>query len=403
MVGFALVLAAAACSDSITDPHLEPLDGPKLALSGQFTCAILDDDSVNCWGAWGGAPGFPPTEQPPTRLPPLPDGSRFVGLYAGALHTCGLTGAGVAYCWGWNTYGQLGDGTTQFRLEPTRVATDEAFVSLATGSFSTCGLNAQGRVFCWGRNDLGQLGHGVSGEGELDPTPRPVSGSARFERIAGGAPYCALSVDHQAFCWGGAAGSFEGGVVDGRCDDGFYILYSTGPCTRPTAVRGAPRFAGLAVGGAACGWTESGEAWCWGEGWTGILGVGEAYPSLVAVEPRQVVGGLAFDEVAMGGGFSCGLADGQAYCWGVNMAGELGRGYLGSDPGDTHSTVEPGPVLSEAPFVRIVAGGRHSCAVDASGSVWCWGNNAHGQLGRPSSEGASTVPVKVEGVVAASW
>jgi alpha-tubulin suppressor-like RCC1 family protein len=83
-----------------------------------------------------------------------------VRITAGQSHTCGLTAAFTAYCWGDNTFGQLGDGTTTDRLTPTAVGGGLTFAYLKAGDLSTCGVTTTGVGYCWGDNEYGQLGNG---------------------------------------------------------------------------------------------------------------------------------------------------------------------------------------------------------------------------------------------------
>jgi alpha-tubulin suppressor-like RCC1 family protein len=85
------------------------------------------------------------------------------------VHSCALLTDGSAYCWGQNLHGQLGDGTTQNRSSPTRVAGDIRFRSLYAGGALTCGTATSGEEYCWGLNQAGQLGDG-SRESRSAPT-----------------------------------------------------------------------------------------------------------------------------------------------------------------------------------------------------------------------------------------
>ena len=93
--------------------------------------------------------------QPPVHL-------TFAAVSAGYLYTCGLTTAGVAYCWGFNSIGQLGDGTTTDRASPVLVGGGLSFAAVSTGSGHNCGLTTVGAVYCWGGNLHGQLGDGTT-------------------------------------------------------------------------------------------------------------------------------------------------------------------------------------------------------------------------------------------------
>jgi alpha-tubulin suppressor-like RCC1 family protein len=86
----------------------------------------------------------------------------FVSISTGASFACGLTVSGLAYCWGLNNYGQLGDGTTENRLTPVLVSGGLTFTELSAGIDQVCGVTKTA-AYCWGQNDRGQLGDGPGG------------------------------------------------------------------------------------------------------------------------------------------------------------------------------------------------------------------------------------------------
>ncbi len=84
---------------------------------------------------------------------------KFNRVFAGIYHSCGVTTSLKAYCWGTNTNGQLGDGTTARRLRPVAVAPTLNFAQLGTRGTHTCGVQKDTGVgYCWGSNAYGQLG-----------------------------------------------------------------------------------------------------------------------------------------------------------------------------------------------------------------------------------------------------
>ena len=91
-------------------------------------------------------------------------GLTFAAVSAGgdARHTCGVTVAGAAHCWGWNVFGELGDGTTTTRQSPVLVAGGLRFSAVRAGNNHTCGVTVEGTAYCWGRNADGQLGDGTT-------------------------------------------------------------------------------------------------------------------------------------------------------------------------------------------------------------------------------------------------
>jgi alpha-tubulin suppressor-like RCC1 family protein len=185
-------------------------------------------------------------------------GLSFSTLVAGWNHTCGLTSSGNAFCWGLNSQGQLGDGSTLDRLVPTLVR--GSVRSLVAGSAHTCGTS-NGTVLCWGWNAYGQLGDGST---EDKAQPGQVQGlPGRATELAAGAVHtCALVEGGDAFCWGqNVSGQLGDGTNENRA--------------RPVPVVGEHRFVDLDAGGAlTCATTADGARYCWGLNSSGQLGDG---------------------------------------------------------------------------------------------------------------------------------
>jgi alpha-tubulin suppressor-like RCC1 family protein len=162
----------------------------SLAMGSRHTCALATDGDAWCWGA--NATGQLGDGSTTPRLEPVrvSGGIKFTQLVSGSGfangsavqppvtgadvgtygHTCGLTAAGKAYCWGWNGNGQLGDGTQTDRFVPTAVSGNLTFETLALGSAYTCGMQGD-NVWCWGSNLNGQLGGNNGGQVGLTPSP----------------------------------------------------------------------------------------------------------------------------------------------------------------------------------------------------------------------------------------
>jgi alpha-tubulin suppressor-like RCC1 family protein len=186
-------------------------------------CGITTTGRVYCWGDNNrGQLGIGSIDTTAVRSPtPIAGNLQFIQLSLGALHTCGITVDHVAYCWGENYTGQLGDGTTTSRGSPTVVAGGLHFAYIAAGSgfavggaavapagspqagvAHTCALTETGVPYCWGWNDDGQLGDGTT---TSQLTPVPVAGSLQLTVIRlGGATTCGMR-GNAIWCWGGNA------------------------------------------------------------------------------------------------------------------------------------------------------------------------------------------------------
>ena len=135
---------------------------------------------------------------------------------AGLFHTCGLTNAGQALCWGDNDHGQLGDGTTDDSLAPVGVLTMSSGVAeISAGQVATCARTVGGAAKCWGDNELGQLGNDGSPVDSASPVQVTGLASGVTAISAGGTIGCALTTAVAAKCWG-AGGNVGDGVVEQR-------------------------------------------------------------------------------------------------------------------------------------------------------------------------------------------
>jgi alpha-tubulin suppressor-like RCC1 family protein len=339
---------------------------------------------------------------------------------AGGYHTCSLDGAGKAMCWGWNSYGQLGDGTTAFRDVPTAVSGGLTFTSITTGDYHTCALTSGGVAYCWGGNWAGQLGDTTNVDKYV---PTAVPGGLTFTSIsAGGSSNCGL-IAGAAKCWGWnsygqlgdttivdktapttVAGGFTftsivtggqqtcglvagaakcwGYNLDGELGDGTNADKHT-----PTVVSGGFTFTSIVIGAYhACG-LVAGAAKCWGANWNGQLGDGTTTPRNV---PTTVSGSLTFTAISAGYYHTCGLVAGAAKCWGYNGNGQLGDGT-------TTDQYAPTAVSGSLTFVSISGGGWYTCGVTTLGLAKCWGDNSYGQVGDGTTAGRTTPGTNVSG------
>lgn len=242
----------------------------ELSAGTLHTCGLTTGAEVYCWGGdhlgqvgdGGGVTAYGIT---PVRV--ALDRS-VASLSAGAWHTCAVTMAGEAFCWGSNITGQLGDGSTANRDRPVAVASEIPFASVSAGLDHSCALAEGGDAFCWGDNFYGQLGDGSHTSSTI---PVKVRGGPFARLDAGSQATCGLTVSGTAYCWGAN--------WDGRLGDGTLSSRST-----PVTVAGGLAFSAITLGtGHACGLTTDNVAYCWGWNLLGQLGDGSSTDRLTPV------------------------------------------------------------------------------------------------------------------------
>ena len=381
------VVGAQACDSSITGgvPHdtQPPASAPKIVsvAAGAHTCAISDAGAAYCWGYDANGPFGNGTASSTTPAPVISTGGLvFRSLSVSKLQdvTCGLTTTGAAFCWGDNATGQIGDGTKTVRLTPTAVGGGLAFKSIAVGSAHVCAVAVSGDAYCWGTSFNGAFGDGFHGT-RLTPT-RTASGLTFESVIAGGEFTCGLTKDGAAYCWGlNVTGQLGNGDVSVSFSD------------TPLRVASAVPFTSLAAGNqTVCGLAADGKAFCWGDGFFGEVGDGAAGTEGGQTRhdtPTAVAGGLTFQSVSSGFNTTCGVSTTAAtYCWGSNF------GAIGDGTEDQRA--KPTAVTGGLSFQTVAAGSGFTCGVTTGNTLYCWGNNENGQLG-DGTTARHTTPVEV--------
>ena len=352
-----------------------------LAIGASHSCAITNSGGVICWGANNyGQLGDGTNAQRLTPVNVVGLSSGVVQISAGENHTCARTNAGAVYCWGRNSYGGLGDGTTTDRSSPVLVSGMTDNVSdIAAGIFHTCAAkfdaaSSSTRVWCWGLNDEGQLGNNTQINSN---TPVLIAGHTALKVSAGGQHSCLTAYSGLLKCWGwNALGQLADGTTTRRLV----------PWPGPQGLS----FSELSVSvNHGCGVTAAGAVGCWGDDASGQLGRGSkgTYSTQGLVVPGLSSG---VSKIAAGGYHNCVLTSANGVkCWGDNSDGQIGSGS------NVNSLPSPTDVLGLTSGVSFVASGiAHSCAVMQSGTVKCWGDNSSGQLGDNSTTDRRT-PVEV--------
>jgi len=376
----------AACSDA-----LGPVPAGTFGLVAggfQHTCGLLGSGVAYCWGFNGSFQLGTGAVNERDSLPrPVAGGLEFTSIDAGEGHSCGITRAGAAYCWGsGQNDGALGNDTVDVSPVPVPVDGGLKFKAITLGRTHTCGLTTAGAAYCWGNNDFGKLG--ADSTALSVRTPVPVAGGHTFTTIAAGDYHtCAIAVGGAAFCWG--ANDF------GALGTGDTSSRSSHPV--PAAVAGGLKFRAIDGGNVhTCGLTTGGDVYCWGSGAWGQVGNGSHSDQPT---PVKVGGGQTYTAVSVGTNHSCALAvGGTLYCWGGDGAAQLGGTasetcIYGPGPTDNFPcTSTPIVAAGGQEFRALSAGGFHTCAVGTGGGAYCWGSNNDGQVGNGTA-GASVVVV----------
>ncbi|WP_050430645.1 RCC1 domain-containing protein [Chondromyces crocatus] len=385
-----------------------------------YSCAVLHDGRVKCWGyndvgtlglGSRAVVGDEPGEMGGgLAAVDLGMGNSATAIAAGYLHVCALLDSGAVKCWGQNHAGTLGLGDERNRgelpgqmgdaLPPVDLGRGKVAVALAAAAFSTCAVLSDGTVKCWGAGPLGiplldDNWHRGDEPGEMGdhlPTVDLGEGRAVVSLVAGYGHYCALLSNSTVKCWGyndhgqlGQGDTASRGA--GEREMGSWLL--------PVRLGTGKTAMSIAAGGAhTCAVLNDGAVKCWGNNWSGQLGlVDEASRGDEAGEmgddlPEVDLGpGKTAVAIVAGERHTCALlSDGAVTCWGYNESGVLGRGRdysvsYGAAPGEMGEGLRRVELGAGEEVTLLRTGWEHTCARLGRGNIKCWGGNYSGELG----------------------
>ncbi len=276
------------------------------------------------------------------------------------------------WTWGWNRYGQLGDGTTTGSSSPIDISTVSDWLAVVTRSLHNVALKSDGTLWAWGYNGFGQLGDGTTTDGH---SPVQVGADSDWGAVAAGQDHSlALKSDGALWAWGG---NWAGQLGDGTTVDKYF----------PAKIGTDNDWASIAAGfHHSLALKSNGTLWAWGRNSSGRLGDGTtAYRH----SPVQIGADNDWASIVAGDNYTLALkSDGTLWAWGANHSGQLGDGTTD----DRHSPVKIG---TDNDWLTIAAGWYHSLAVKSDGTLWAWGYNAdYGQLGDGTTTDRHS-PVKI--------
>lgn len=356
-----------------------PLRFTEVTAGHQHSCGLTAEGEVYCWGA---SPANQLGTQQVTsrceafagdrrsimrtvfRCSALPvqvaGGVRFTSIVAGEEHTCGVTAAGAAHCWGDNYAGAAGNGTITPAAVPVPVSGGITFRSLTAGGGFTCGVSTTDEAYCWG--DGRNLGNGT---GTTSSVPVKVAGGLRFATIESNFGHtCGITTDGATYCWGGSVyGELGTGTEPARS-------------LVPVRVAGNVRFSSVSVGVfRTCGLDAAGRAYCWGQDAAPLGSDGLRKHSLA---PLPVRGDFTFARLNVDNA-PCGFtADGSRYCW-------------------DHGSTTPTRAAPDFPVRRYASGFDADCFISMEGVTYCSGSRSYGQSGDGVMDNRAAVVARVAG------
>jgi alpha-tubulin suppressor-like RCC1 family protein len=312
----------------------------------------------------------------------LPSGTTVTAVAGGGLHSLALTSSGQVLAWGLNNIGQLGNGTTTNSSTPVAVSqpSGTTVTAIAGGASHSLALTSTGQVLAWGNNGSGQLGNGTTTRSSTPVVVSLPSGTTVTAIAAGAQHSLALTSTGQVLAWGAnLSGQLGNGTIAGVSSTPVSVSLPSG--TTVTAIAGGG-FHSLAL-------TSGGQVLAWGNNGSGQLGNGTTTNSSTPVQV-SLPSGTTVTAIAGGAGHSLAVtSSGQVLAWGRNFEGQLGNGTTTSSSTPVQVSLPSGTTVT-----AIASGDNHSLALTSTGQVLAWGDNVAGELGNGTFTRSST-PVAV--------
>ena len=375
----------------------------KVSAGSNYTCAVGTDGKGYCWGANDGGQLGNGTTTPSNIATSVSASGVLAGktiqsISAGSSHTCAIASDNLAYCWGNNSNGQLGNETTTSSNIPVAVSTSgvlagKTIKAITTGGNHSCAIASDNLVYCWGSNSDGQLGYGSTLDRSSPvavTTSGALSGKTILKMSVAYNTSCAIASDNLAYCWGSNS--------NGQIGDGSFTMRPNAVAVTTTGDISGKTIKSIDVGGGhTCAVASDSHAYCWGNNIVGQLGNGlsgvngtRSVP--VAVITSGVLAGQTITDISAGGTHSCVTTQtGEAFCWGQASSGELGNNsYNWSSHPVTVTTT--GAIEGQS-LVKVSLGSIHSCASTSNQTTYCWGSSNSGQVGHGVTTNSVGTPV----------
>ncbi len=354
------------------------------------TCAILNDDTLWCWGKNGvGQVGVGNTTNVTTPTQ-VTLGGNVDSVKLGGLHTCALLQDDSLKCWGDNDEGQVGMGDTTDYNTPQSISFSGGSVgTVSLGDKHSCVLLIDDTVWCWGKNDEGQVGDSNLGTDRTSPVQvtfsRACSWCVPTELRSGDNHSCAIMYDNlnpnrakQIYCWGRNDEGQLGNNLDLTDRDGPRNVSGFYSSELAEVLEVGPSNGCVILGDSDI--TDSGDSTgiltCWGKNDFGQTGTDQTITGLNEAKIVFLGTGRSATSVKIGRNNICALLDDNSLkCWGKNNFGQVGIGDL-----DNHRTAQSVD-FSGQNVKNMAVGSSHSCAGLTNGTLKCWGDRQEGRLG----------------------
>ncbi len=289
----------------------------ELACGASHCCALASGGSVWCWGDNQFGESNPASKSKQQVLAfQIGSLGQASAIGTGDHHTCAVVGQGTIRCWGLASSGQLGDGNSTLtdKIVDVDFAGSGYAMAVHGGGAFTCARTALAKAFCWGYNGYGQIGNGIGGTSQWAYKPAAVSGLSDVKALATGAEHaCAVRNSGDVWCWGHASSGELG-------NGGGNSYYS-----QAVQAQGMAGAKAITAGGThSCAIGAGDSVWCWGGNGSGQAGLGKS--ALQIKNPTQLAD-FDGVEIAAGSAHTCvRRADGSVWCWGANSLGQCGAG-----------------------------------------------------------------------------
>ena len=351
----------------------------SVSCSAEFMSAITENGDLYCWGYNGdGQIGNGTTEDQTTPVKVLSD---VESVFYSVIHDDGgysvsaITTNGDLYCWGDNSYGQIGNnGNTKKQTIPVQVLSNVKSVYYSYSDYcSVSAITTDGDLYCWGNNNYGQAGNGTT---ENQTVPVKVLSNVKSVSYSNSIYYTSVSAimeNGDLYCWGhNGYGEVGNGITADQTIPVKVLSGVKSVCYSACFV--SNHFISVSA------ITENGDLYCWGINFSGQI-ENWRVPMKVLSDVKSVSYSYCGDSV------SAITENGDLYCWGNNDDGQIGNGT-------TEDQAIPVKILSDVEFVSSSCWRNSISAITTKGDLYCWGYNHYGQAGNGTTE-TQTTPVKV--------